>query len=580
MHPIFSLDNLSRLPTSIRSLAIVASTTSPTKQDLLLIKRAGDLTPGQKMHLLPVPYSVLDPAKIPVVDNLDGRFSLERLASAIVKANFAFGLLTAEYNPIDIPKEAFQDLWGRAWKWISFLEAQPYVHLDNAGRDRDSRGLIYVNLFLNNPDTHQVIYATPGVCGMVSKLWAAAPRPGGRIVSNITFGNLCQFLRRCKGLDDHLLDEFVEGQGGHGDPQIPVLRKPRISWHNGRIGIRRAHTGGVKSTYTAHTAELCWQLLKRFLVNECSGPQGLMEALSAGLLPAILYGCDSKRTRNTREILIKILHTYLPASTVYHSVLTLLQKRSDDELLERVTTEEFSDCSLYPVSEPFAALVTERIKLLNWFNSREIESLKGCDNMEDASASTTVPKRVNPVIGGKGAIATFVEIFGIYGSSIFLAQIAMLKQFPDEPFCTTFNYTEGHPYVSVARVSELEDIVSNTLRLTNFVAHEKASAGRVETHVMLVGQHKSSRFKVLPMYSSGSLVRESLERMEHVVSAEKLSGPEGLLQPCPPELKNEIRRLDEEQDDKVLYTHSLMPIIRWMGLNLNRDTPSVDRLCV
>ncbi|KAJ6491617.1 hypothetical protein C8R47DRAFT_1195357 [Mycena vitilis] len=440
MHPIFSLDNLSRLPASVRDLAI-AATTSPTKPDIrLLATRARGLTLSQRMLLFPVPYSLLDPAKIPIVDDLDGRFSLERIASAIVRAKFAFDLImvTAEDIPM-IPKKAFQDLWGRAWEWISFLETQPYTHLDPIGDDRpviDLRALIYINQFLPGSNTRQMIYSTPGVCGTVAKIWAAAVLSGSCIVPNGIFGGLSYFIGACDSLNDTLLGEFVEGSGGclrdfsslivrHIDffasgangSQVPDITPANIGTYLDAVltflfnamlipeirnktrfmeglisqGIIAALSSAAqtlegsipeRSAHALRTAERCWDLLDRILADHECSPRGLSDGLHAGLLLAIVSGCDGARTCDTLRSLRNILSTNLPAFTSYHSVLTHVKGCFNDELLKAVTAEEFKGCSIYTEWHYFVTLMIERFKLLDWFNSRDVESLKGCDNMK------------------------------------------------------------------------------------------------------------------------------------------------------------------------------------------------------
>ncbi|KAJ7645900.1 hypothetical protein DFH06DRAFT_1136069 [Mycena polygramma] len=234
----------------------------------------------------------------------------------------------------------------------------------------------------------------------------------------------------------------------------------------------------------------------------------------------------------------------------------------------------------------------ERFKLLDWFNSRDVESLKGCDSMkcggihsksefmrcagclsmyycskacqsrdwrEGHHRDSCSKLRELRFLENEAGITTRDRSFlrelihhdyKVAREDILSGQLAMLKRFPDTPFCILFDYHNGRP--SISGLPATDNVAVDALQFADFVSREQASAGRVETHLILVRQPRSGHPKIFPMHSSSSMVREKLER---IASAMRLLGPGKSLWRCPSELKNAMSRLGEEQDKKVVYTH-------------------------
>ncbi|KAJ7140674.1 hypothetical protein C8R44DRAFT_866378 [Mycena epipterygia] len=630
MHAALHLKNISGLPIPVRTWAAAAANGS--MKDLLLLRsrfKATDFPSAHNILLLPVFYAILNPEKIPSVDTTDTASLVFKTAGPRVGLAFLYQLVTR-----GIPPDTFPELWMRVWPWTSFLDRQSYTQ---PGMKVDIHGFnpeIMVGFFLigalhGHPQTRRLIYSTPGVPVVAVKIWKMSLRPGNQLLANTAFMELCKFIAHCrlKELEQSRFDEFVEGAGGDlrdlsslvvrhieliscSDVQVGVTPQ-RIEYFldcvftfliNADIrgtpffdaliadGIVTALTSAVRGLEMFHSSDAWkgWKLLEWALTGE-RGYMRVAEALRGGLLYAMVSGCNHHRTCNTIPSLFSILANSLLPSTVYYSVLVHIKSSPDDTFFKAVSDAEFRSSDLYKPWEFFDGLIKERIKLLDWFDSRECEPCKGCDNV----VCGTIQEK-SKFMRCSGCLSvyycsrecqirdwghrdhrafcaklrnfrlrenedlitardrSFMRALLHYDyqaakAEIYSRQIALLIR--GEPFFTLFDYTRGYPTIEFLPATN--PIGTQASKLTNFVWRENESAGRMKSHFMLVGQSSSSTLRIIPMRSNGSRIQDEMKRIASKFAS--LAGWDDLK--MKKYLEKEGERLAKDQTVKEVYIH-------------------------
>ncbi|KAJ7935802.1 hypothetical protein B0H13DRAFT_2462668 [Mycena leptocephala] len=107
-------------------------------------------------------------------------------------------------------------------------------------------------------------------------------------------------------------------------------------------------------------------------------PRWITEALRAGLLPAVFACGTARHIEGTGGSLVDLLQSVLPASTVYHSVLSQLQV----SLVEVGDAGIFGDPDLLGHWESFVELVESRLQIMEEYHTDSLTATKACDSLE------------------------------------------------------------------------------------------------------------------------------------------------------------------------------------------------------
>ncbi|KAJ7063952.1 hypothetical protein C8F01DRAFT_1367401 [Mycena amicta] len=142
MHPLFEHRNLLQLSPQLKRITLAVCQKDCTADDLAafqVLTGPGRLDhPVERPHLLPVFWTLLDPARIPVVPVEDDGFS-SRTKLAIRAAMQA---LSGLYRT-KAPNKAQQDIWSRLVPWVHFLVVfWPCYNTDDFSRHLAERLLL------------------------------------------------------------------------------------------------------------------------------------------------------------------------------------------------------------------------------------------------------------------------------------------------------------------------------------------------------------------------------------------------------------------------------------------------------
>ncbi|KAK7063414.1 hypothetical protein R3P38DRAFT_2593050 [Favolaschia claudopus] len=339
---------------------------------------------------------------------------------------------------------ALVDLWDRVSPWILFLDE--YGELFGGGKwyDPPNRYALFVGLlraFRKSPAVERLVYKTHGFLGVVGKAWRlvldaakANSGPWNRI-NEFALEDISRFLAQWAGYLDNVkwdstgFDELLFGAGGTradlaslvvghinyfvpttetkltsttilhligliesvGSTSVLVHGLFDIEFRNAllsqgivttltRFSIALSHSGPM--SVVEHP--LTWMLaaLTDYL---CIFPRHrwIIEALRAGLLPAI-FACAAPRFKNsTFQSIEFLLGSLLPTSTVYHSVLSQL----------RTSLEHVSSTNPFAASgnkkflkqwQSLLALAEDHFKIVEQYNRGGSISMRmrTCDNLK------------------------------------------------------------------------------------------------------------------------------------------------------------------------------------------------------
>ncbi|KAJ7128491.1 hypothetical protein C8R44DRAFT_873206 [Mycena epipterygia] len=162
MHDSLLLKNISRLPFSIRGVATAAANGSVKDlRDLCDILRNNSTE--QTLLSLPVFYANLDPAGIPIIDELD--------KTAADRAMASIGGLCLSLPFISI--SALRDFWPRYWAWAEYLH--PYIVTAEPEREDEFCQSLLVLLARLTSDVTlaNLLATTPGVRTLLVRAWCS-----------------------------------------------------------------------------------------------------------------------------------------------------------------------------------------------------------------------------------------------------------------------------------------------------------------------------------------------------------------------------------------------------------------------
>ncbi|KAJ7035374.1 hypothetical protein C8F04DRAFT_1344199 [Mycena alexandri] len=133
MHPALRMSVLDELPSTVQRMALAAA--GGSEENLCTIQRLVDDIPHHHREksrvFLPVFYTNLDQAKIPIGDELDdpSMFTAGPVHSAMISLHQIHSMALR----ILLPANVFSDLWPKLWKWVQFFDAYRFADANETG---------------------------------------------------------------------------------------------------------------------------------------------------------------------------------------------------------------------------------------------------------------------------------------------------------------------------------------------------------------------------------------------------------------------------------------------------------------
>ncbi|KAJ7056052.1 hypothetical protein C8F01DRAFT_1156669 [Mycena amicta] len=231
LHPALQLAALDALPLTIRVNRIVscARTAPPTQRGEHIeraILRMRSFNTGQKMAILPMLYSLLDPARLPTIDEIDaGALSESRVVLSI-----------CYQTPVSLGR----DLWPRLWAWFEFCyltwEKAFWLPMERRVAHYEAM-LLLAALLHTTPHTRQLLHSTPGFHIYLGKTWQLMCSPT-REHEPHDESMLYALSNLFDGIDPSqtgVLDDLIEGVGGSFDHLAQCV----LEFIDSTSGVRR-----------------------------------------------------------------------------------------------------------------------------------------------------------------------------------------------------------------------------------------------------------------------------------------------------------------------------------------------------
>ncbi|KAJ6458527.1 hypothetical protein C8R45DRAFT_1031836, partial [Mycena sanguinolenta] len=176
MHPALNGSNFSRLPLTLRKRA-EAAVSGSHEEIMSLFDDPENIAPAHLRSLLPVPYSVLNPA--PILEIL-AQFETSVWRSIrryIFQPHTCMRSILVLFSSEAIPLGASVDLWEAVWPWIAFLDE--YEQSLSSGKDSIGeespnaykRYLALIRYFEKDETARRLVYSTAGLYVVVGRAW-------------------------------------------------------------------------------------------------------------------------------------------------------------------------------------------------------------------------------------------------------------------------------------------------------------------------------------------------------------------------------------------------------------------------
>ncbi|KAK7062462.1 hypothetical protein R3P38DRAFT_2835300 [Favolaschia claudopus] len=445
MHPSLELHRLSRLPRSLRTVAMEMICSCPSGDTIKRFLECVSLRDA--MDFLPVFFYSLDDSRIPTPDDLEhwNPDTICILASALTSLLFVLKENT--------PLRAAADLWHRVrawmqffWTYDEFLRCLPFVLVPQEELHADM--LRFCESMFAHPPNKILFTSTPGFAVFVTRAWSLVVGDFGSVEH-----------RRAIQMVDHLfvnelasLKDLIEGAGGtiHDLAQLCMrevkLAVPDTTRDYGPLFLENMwplevvlnflividnHNRDTSPTvvenilcsaliplgvvelltYAANTlvnqpsdqkldgtrARVLNDLMKRCLIvlEMCfRGPDGhrtLHVAIRFGLLNIMHISSQWRLDDVLDQAVLELLVNFLPRSAMYYNLLPDLTHAYNAIARKETRSSAFASWNVFEAWQRFGDVVQRRFDLLNYFNSEEYEAHRACDNIE---CGTIVKKRM------------------------------------------------------------------------------------------------------------------------------------------------------------------------------------------
>ncbi|KAJ6599403.1 hypothetical protein B0H10DRAFT_2441307 [Mycena sp. CBHHK59/15] len=419
MHRALELAHLAKLREPLKALAFAAAKGSSDAVRALFSLITEQPDDPQLPLLLPAFYAHLDPSGIPDPDQLEIHLTASShpvffLVGPIVSLDCICVLKNR------IPLEASLDLWPRIWRWVCFIHAHlEYFPGAPPKKDICIQLLRILTQFLTHDGTRRLIEATPGVGIILARAWVLLLSDAKATEPEPAFAALCHVLSRAPTAHiPQIVEEFCEGAGGSA-PDLVSLIIEHIDYfvsHGDSPTCLPFLTGAITFVVNNYNGKLAEPFRKSLLshgfpraLSRClctavafppdksvavttncvillgwafqnfPGYQHVREALQAGFLRGIVGYVSQRHPKIAVPPAQWLFKTVLPPCTVYHSVLSPLQKTLED-VSDLVTTEAFLTSGVFIEWAEFLKLTKDRLIIKDYFDSDEYRSFKACDN--------------------------------------------------------------------------------------------------------------------------------------------------------------------------------------------------------
>ncbi|KAK7035792.1 MYND-type domain-containing protein [Favolaschia claudopus] len=600
MHDLLKPGNLSRLSPKYQALAHASFNGSIP--DFAQLRAYVVTPPGispEWIHCLPIPFALLHPARIPRAPNRD----IHNVDLAVEALTF----LRTTHRP-EAP--AWPDLWPRAWAWIDFLHAHRKSYTPHS-REPIWRFLLrLVGVWVTHPPTAQLIRNTAGVRRIIIYAWKAiidsTPtfEPENLFVT-LQLQYLSEFFR-------HVMDlkvaanfaEVIDEAGGLAGFAslvtrtikfcIPGLREAYSipqnsaffvqflslmiefedvdSIHSALVstGIVPVFTSALKAFSLSMANDppanlceknniLCMFKILQDLLYVSPSSKSIADALGSGLLSAIVSAVvickDFDKTHLESSPLCFLLANTLPTSTVYHSVVSVMNETLSKTHTIAMLSSSFKKSHLCNWWHFFVNLAEERIRIMKRIESKEEDSKKACYNLECGLIEKKEEfRRCSQCLyayycsrecqkqdwkdGGHREACPSIRQFRQKHhdlsprSSSFLRAVVhqedehdrsdgipsmafrlapMKENPPDNPLVVVFDHTGIGLFTkaSTAR-EEREKDVNGEVLWDEHISRVQRSRGRMELHLIMVRDGKRKRRYMFPQRSKHSVVQDRL----------------------------------------------------------------------
>ncbi|KAJ7198424.1 hypothetical protein B0H12DRAFT_1226215 [Mycena haematopus] len=299
-HPAVDLQNVQRLPVSLRRVALAACDGSRSYHNL---QRAATLARSAAEHhkilFLPVFYAILDPAQIPTPVDLeslqpDTRASVSRASLAL---GVVFDIIDAVSKKYPEPDDVGPTLWSRIWPWIFFMhEYREYLRAASVFLQTEDyiRFLLFVVDIYGPQPMRDIISATPGLRVLLATIWTLLPRSPWEAYEACLW-YLCGIIGSLDFTDPLHFAEMIEGAGGTLDDLASLMMRHMDDVVHGQFS-------GELGSPPAYMRYLSWFILatdsgstvQQSTVPHISMRETFLETLRLhGFIPAFVVAMDT-----------------------------------------------------------------------------------------------------------------------------------------------------------------------------------------------------------------------------------------------------------------------------------------------